>query len=82
MLKEWLEHPGTKQFFDYLENQRKLILGAFEIGFKAHDGYSRENLMDKYQGKLEMIKNEKEWIEVSIRNGEKYEEQKRKLEEK
>lgn len=80
-LKEWLEHPGTVAFLDYLENQRRLILGAFEVGFKAHDGVTRENLMDKYHGKLEMIKNAKDWIRVSIETGEKYAKAKRKLEE-
>lgn len=76
-----LEQPGYKELETYLVNQRELILKAFEIGFKAHDGYSRENLMDKYQGKLEMIKNLREWVQVSIETGEKYEEQRRKLEE-
>jgi len=57
------------------------MFGAFANGFKPHDGLSYEAIAEKYRGKIEMIDNFISWIDISIKNGQRYAEQKSKAEE-
>ena len=75
LLASWVEQPSFKEVNSYLENQRILIHSKLE-----NKGITKDTL-DNYQGKLEMIKSLREWINTSIVLGKKYEEQQSKARE-
>lgn len=81
-MERLLEQRGYKELDRYLENQRLLILGAFEAGFASHDGLDYAQICEKYRGKLEMIKNIRSWIASTIAQGKKYAKEKSKTTKK